>query len=153
MKEQTLCHILDGNRLLLKKATRGISRGHWNAPGGNIDAGESPEECAAREVLEETGLTVRNLFSHGIMNFYLDGGEELSVRAHLFSTKEFEGEPKSSEEGEVKWFDADKLPLGEMWPDDEFWLSLMLSRRRFNADFYMDKGNKNILKYSVTLVK
>ncbi len=152
MKEQTLCHVLDGEKLLLKRASRGISLGRWNAPGGNIDEGESPEECAVREVFEETGLRVKNLFSHGIMNFYLDGKEELSVKGHLFSTREFEGEIRSSEEGEVRWFDADKLPLAEMWPDDEFWLNLMLSGRRFNADFYMGKGNKSIVKYSIAFL-
>jgi 8-oxo-dGTP diphosphatase len=152
MNEQTLCHIIDVDKLLLKRATRGISLGRWNAPGGNIDEGESPEECAVREVFEETGLTVSNLFAHGTLNFYLDGKDELSIRVHLFSTKEFEGDLKSSEEGEVKWFDADKVPLAEMWPDDEFWLSLMLAGRRFNADFYLGKGNKSIVRYSVALL-
>ncbi len=152
MKEQTLCHIIDVDKLLLKRATRGISQGRWNAPGGNIEEGETAEECAIREVFEETGLKVSELFDHGNLNFYLDGKNELSVKAHLFSTTDFEGEAKSTEEGEVKWFDVDDVPLEEMWPDDEFWLSLMLAGRMFNADFYMSAGNKRIVKYSVSLL-
>lgn len=31
-------------------------RGHWDLPKGKIDAGESPEQAAVREVQEETGL-------------------------------------------------------------------------------------------------
>ena len=60
--EATICHVIRGRRLLLKRANRGISVGKWNAPGGKIEAGETPEECAQREVLEETGLSVSRLF-------------------------------------------------------------------------------------------
>lgn len=34
--------------------------GSWSVPGGHIDFGESVEQCAAREVMEETGVTIKN---------------------------------------------------------------------------------------------
>lgn len=34
----------------------------FNLPGGGLEPGETPEECVVREVLEETGLSVRVLF-------------------------------------------------------------------------------------------
>ena len=91
MGDLTLCHVINDGSVLLKLATRGVSKGKWNGPGGKIDAGETPEACAIREVLEETGLDVKNLFYHGELRFHMDGGEDLSFIVHLFSTKSFEG--------------------------------------------------------------
>ena len=46
-------------RVLLVQRANEPSRGLWSLPGGRVEAGESPEEAAAREVFEETGLRVR----------------------------------------------------------------------------------------------
>lgn len=46
----------DDGRVLLVFET-GIDR--WSTPGGSIDVDEVPEDAARREVLEETGLTIR----------------------------------------------------------------------------------------------
>jgi 8-oxo-dGTP diphosphatase len=45
----------DGKILVLKRAG-GAAAGAWYTPGGVLDPGETPAECARRELLEETGL-------------------------------------------------------------------------------------------------
>lgn len=40
----------------------------WGLPGGKLDIGESPEECARRETLEECGLQIKNVRFVGITN-------------------------------------------------------------------------------------
>jgi len=47
--------VLDGDRVLLVK---NASTDRWSLPGGFADLGESPNECVAREVQEETGYRV-----------------------------------------------------------------------------------------------
>ncbi len=46
--------IVGGTVLLLKN-----EREEWELPGGKLEAGEAPEDCCRREILEETALTVR----------------------------------------------------------------------------------------------
>jgi 8-oxo-dGTP pyrophosphatase MutT (NUDIX family) len=124
--------------------------GKWNAPGGKCEPGEKPEDCARREVLEETGLRVPWLFYHGALNFMMDGGKTLHTRAHLFSTSNAKGTAKSGEEGPVKWFPIDGLPLGEMWEDDIYWIPLMLKGIKFNATFTYDAANRHVKGFAIT---
>ncbi len=151
----TLVEIISDGKLLLKRSTRGISKSKWNGVGGKLDPGETPEQNALRETIEETGLTVSNLLYHGVINFHNYGKEEVDFVVHLFSTKEFSGKLslKSDDGGELQWFPLDKLPMNEMWKDDEFWMPLLLHGKRFDADFYFDEGNKNIIKHEIKIKK
>jgi ADP-ribose pyrophosphatase len=57
----------------------------WEIPAGTLDAGEDPEACARRELLEETGVTARRLerltsiwttpgFTNEVIHLYLATG-------------------------------------------------------------------------------
>jgi 8-oxo-dGTP diphosphatase len=49
--------ILRGDTVLLVERGKGAARGIWSFPGGHIEPGERAAAAAAREVLEETGIT------------------------------------------------------------------------------------------------
>ena len=50
--------VLDGGRVLLIKRGHAPLKGQWSLPGGGVEIGETLEQAIAREVIEETGLTV-----------------------------------------------------------------------------------------------
>lgn len=51
--------ILKEGKLLMVKPKRGYNAGQWALPGGFVNYGETPEEAAARETAEETGVPCR----------------------------------------------------------------------------------------------
>ena len=148
--EATLCHIIDGGRLLLQRKSAGLfGEGKWNGVGGKLKEGESPREGAAREVFEETGLTVSNLKPHGVLNFFFGQRKEPDWVVHVFSTSTFEGEPRPSEEGVLRWFAFDETPYDEMWQDDEHWLPLLLEGKRFSGDFYFNEDGTEMVDFNL----
>lgn len=131
----------DQGEVLLQKKARGFGQGNWNAPGGKLKKGESPEDSARREVLEETGIVIKELEQRGEIEFiFLD--ESINNYVYVFVAKEWAGEPKDGGEGELKWFKIEELPLDKMWDDDRYWLPQLLSGKRIHMRFYFDENNK-----------
>ena len=87
-------------------------------PGGHLELGETWEECAKREVLEETGLEVTNLRFLGVTNdIYKEDGKHHVTIAMLADY--ISGEPKIMEPHKCKewiWVDLDTLPENLFMP-------------------------------------
>ncbi len=62
----------EGCVLLIERGTEPHLR-YWSLPGGVIDDGESVEEAAVRETLEETGLNVTVVWGLGVVTGPLTG--------------------------------------------------------------------------------
>ena len=63
MQNTTLCHIeKEGKYLMLHRVKKqnDLNQEKWVGIGGKFIDKESPEECNAREVAEETGLTLNS---------------------------------------------------------------------------------------------
>ena len=146
----TLCYTFRGGKVLLLLKTRGLfGEGRWNAPGGKLLAGETPEVGAVREVYEEAGVSVRNLRFHGVLNFYLGRSRKLDQTVFIFSSRLVRGRLKRSVEGQLKWFAKDRIPYDRMWDDDKVWLPLMLEGRGFIGNFYFSAGYQKLKSYSL----
>jgi 8-oxo-dGTP pyrophosphatase MutT (NUDIX family) len=61
--------------------------------------GEEPGKGVLREVLEETGLRVSKIRFHGVLKHYFGQTLKPDWIVYMFSTREYNGEIKNSEEG------------------------------------------------------
>ncbi|MEW6187668.1 MAG: NUDIX hydrolase [Thermodesulfobacteriota bacterium] len=98
------------NRIVLAK--RGIAPGYgqWVIPGGFVDRGETLEEAAVRETLEETGLEVRVT---SLLNVYSYTGKTVVVAA--FTAEVLSGVPTACDETlEIGLFSLEEIPWSEL---------------------------------------
>ncbi len=142
MKLATLCYIKDhGKTLMLHRNKRDgdIHGGKWNGLGGKFHLGETPEECVVREVKEESGLTIKNPFLHGILTFPAFKDEE-DWYVYVFVAHEFSGQLAHSKEGELRWINDHEVINLNLWEGDPIFLKWLDESRFFSAKFIYQNG-------------
>ena len=92
--------------LIDRRPNSGMLAGMWEFPGGKIEAGETPEACAIREVKEEVGLDVEAIAALGTVQHAYT---HFSVTLHTFVCKHVTGEPQALEVAEVRWITPDRF--------------------------------------------
>jgi 8-oxo-dGTP pyrophosphatase MutT (NUDIX family) len=146
-KVLNLCLLVEDNKILLGMKKRGWGEGRWNGFGGKVEEGETIEESAKREMLEESGIKIKNLEERGVVTFtYEDSGKIMEV--HIFKVIDYEGTPDESEEMKPQWFEIIDIPFDKMWPDDIHWLPLFLQDKKFEGDFLFADTN-TILEHNL----
>ncbi|MBP1996932.1 NUDIX hydrolase [Paenibacillus eucommiae] len=109
-------------RLLLQLRT---DNGLWGLPGGSMEPGETLEEVAKRELLEETGLEARslelfNIFSGKDLYYKYPHGDEVYNVVSAYVCSDFEGALKEDgvEVQELRFFSYSEIP-NELSPPDK----------------------------------
>jgi len=139
MKLATLCYVIDkknNSTLMLHRVKKenDYHEGKWNGLGGKFEQGESPEECAIREIEEECGLKVKSVTMKGFITFPMfDGKEDWYV--FIFTADEFEGKLIDSPEGNLAWVPNDKLVGLNLWDGDKIFISWLFEDKFFSAKF------------------
>lgn len=106
-EKATLCFVLFKDELLMINRVKPPFMGMWNAVGGHLIKGETIEECAVREIKEESGITVKTvkLFSEFTWNYDDEIGYALFSRLpDDFDATVF---PKKTKEGIVDFVPVD----------------------------------------------
>jgi ADP-ribose pyrophosphatase YjhB (NUDIX family) len=139
VRTPTLVTLVYGEVLLMRRVKDPYA-GFWTAPGGNLEPGESPRECAARELREETGFEALDLRLRGIVaeTAPQEGWRWLMF---VYVVRAFTGTLTPDErEGEFTWWPLDaweRIPMPE--PDRWFFEPTVLgSGEPFEATIRLD---------------
>ncbi|KAJ9430141.1 8-oxo-dGTP diphosphatase [Candidatus Pantoea symbiotica] len=104
--------IFRDGKLLLGQRKGSHGAGDWSAPGGHLEFGESPESCARREVLEETGLQLGELQNGAFVSDVFPEVNKHYITL-LMVAQDAIGEPQLMEPEKChgwQWFAPEDLP-------------------------------------------
>lgn len=105
--------VTDGRRVLLVRRAVVPRIGYWALPAGYMDADELPEEAVVREVVEETGVTIRVTGLHSIAP--LAGWGERRGILLVFRAEPVAGELAARDDvSAARWFAADEVPWDQL---------------------------------------
>lgn len=116
--EGTVCFVLDrsAQRLLLGLKKRGVGVGKYNGFGGKLELGETAHQATARELWEESGITVIPEWLQPMGHVTFPHAQQ---RMHVFVVTQWQGTPQESAEMRPCWFPLATIPYAQMWPTDD----------------------------------
>lgn len=97
----------DASRILLGRRAIDPGLGGWSFPAGYVNRGEVLEEAAAREALEEMGISVR---VERLVGVYSSAGNPVVLVAYTATVLEGDPRPDGQELSDVGWFAPSDLP-------------------------------------------
>jgi 8-oxo-dGTP diphosphatase len=128
----------DGEQeVLLGQKKTGLGTGKTVGLGGHVEDGEAPREAAAREVKEESGISVdpAALTEVADITFLFPARPAWDMTVSVFTSAEWAGNAIETAEIIPQWFPASALPLDRMWDDGRYWLPRVLAGERLRATF------------------
>lgn len=117
----------DGLWLMHKRPAQKHHGGLWEFPGGKVEEYENQQEALIRELREELGIDIV-LDSHVAVAEARDDAQHgrKSIVIALYTSRDWEGEPRALEGGRIEWFTPDQIrrlnkpPLDVMLADKLF---------------------------------
>jgi 8-oxo-dGTP diphosphatase len=105
----------DGRVLLAERTARQLATGFWELPGGKIEAGETAEQAAARELDEEIGIKPRALRP---WIAYTHAFRTKRVRLNFFRVDSWLGDPRGREGQRLAWVDPAAPAVAPILPSN-----------------------------------
>ena len=124
----------NGEEVLLGMKKRGVGAGKFNGFGGKIEEGESVEEAAVRELMEECSVKAVEIKRVGYLVEIIKSSN-MKFYIHIFNCFNFENEPVESSEMNPQWFNTKNIPYEKMWCDDIHWFPLLFANKSFTGRF------------------
>lgn len=130
--------IIEQDRVLLVKRGHAPLAGEWSIPGGVLEVGETMCQAAAREVMEETGLTVEVGELLGVYDRILRDADERTLYHYVlidFLCRRIAGEPHAAGDAlEARWFTRAELAQLALAGDTAEVINLGFEKARGESD-------------------
>ena len=133
MRNTSLCYLeSDGSYLMLHRVKKEVdeNKDKWIGIGGKFEEGESPEDCAVREIREETGMVFspQELRYRAVVTFVSD--EWGTEYMHLFTAAADSAKLNQlcyteNEEGTLEWVPINHVESLPIWEGDRIFLRLL----------------------------
>lgn len=141
MFNTTLCYIEKNDSYLMIhriKKKNDCNHDKWIGVGGKFEEGESPEDCVAREVLEETGLVLNKAEYRGIVTFVSRENNAVYYELmHLFWSNDFSVAKT-----------GDKLSDSNITDDNQIITAATLANEaNYSDDFILPDCDEGILEW------
>ena len=139
----TICYIDNGKEFLMlhrNKKPNDVHEGKWIGVGGKLERGETPQECAAREIFEETGLRAKPVLK-GIITFP-EFTPDLDRYTYVFKVTDFEGELIECNEGTLEWVPYDQVLSKPTWEGDHTFVEWLLEDKPFFSAMFRYDGDR-----------
>ena len=139
----TLIYVTRGDKCLFIRKTRegDMNLDKWLGIGGHFETDETPEECALRELNEETGISAESLDSfeyRGHITFL--SSEYPSEYMHVFTAElpdGFELPARSCDEGELCWVPLSDIKDLPIWEGDKIMFDYLFGSMKDTGFFTM----------------
>lgn len=127
--------VYKNKRTLLIKRGKEPYKGHWSLPGGSQELGETLEDCAKRELAEETQLKA-NQIEFAVTRDRINRDGDGNIRFHFvlttFITTDFSGEPLASDDAEdIGWFTLEEMDQLKTTPETPAFISTILLNKGY----------------------
>lgn len=97
-------------QFLILQTSKGKDFGKWVVPGGKFDLNETPIDAFAREVLEETGLTVNHVKLLGVRDYTARSGNHYQFYDYTSSVEDDKRIKINEESLAFRWITKDQIP-------------------------------------------
>jgi len=138
-KVATSVYLLKDKKILFlvrnKKNDTVHKQGMYLPIGGKVEPAESIEECAIREVKEESGIIVKSLELKGVDYIKSQNSWKDDWVNFVFISKDFKGKAKAGNEGHFEWVDIDKIKNSNLYEGDKIYLQYMFKYKFFVVEF------------------
>jgi 8-oxo-dGTP diphosphatase len=151
---RTLIFVTRGSQVLLLKGApdKRLWANCYNGVGGHIEQGEDILSAARRELLEETGLQIDDLWLCGTM--IVDTGRNPGVGIFILRGELYDPhvEVTPSAEGSLEWVPFDQLEQRPLLDDLRILLPRVLLQKRdlppFSARSFYDEKDRQVLRFA-----